>query len=518
MVWPVEGAGKSQFAIGYCERAAARGHTARMDVESICLDRAQGTSLYDQVVNAFEAAIASGEFTPGDRLPSERELARTLGVSRTTTVNAYRELEARGIVRRHVGRGTVVCANQERGDAPFAWRGKVALGAERTSDVDLRSLVADTTPGTISFAPGIPAPDCFPMDTFRRLMDSVLSRGVEGSLVNGPTEGQPALRRALAARYGVAAQRVLVLAGSQQGLDLIARCLLDPGDVVVLDRPTYLGAIQIFKAAGARLVGWDAAEGDLDDLEDVILRYRPKFLYTNATFQNPTGRTIPLGERRDLLQLAARYRLPVVEDEPYGDLYFERTPPPPLIALDDHDLVLHLGTFSKTLALGLRIGWLVASETIVDQLALIKGRSDLFTPGPTQLVLGEMLTSRFFDTHLRTVRREHARRHNAMVDALKRHMPAGAVSWRPAEGGLFLWCRTRRVDARVLLQHALAAGVSFVPGDSFYPDNAGRHELRLCFTAVPVDGIDEGVHRLAGAYRTAVSISPQGGDGRRPLV
>ena len=481
----------------------------RMDLSSVALDHEAAEPLYRQLCEGLAGAIARGELRAGERLPSERALAGRLGVSRTTAVNAYRELAARGLVRGHVGRGTVVCAGPDGSGAPFAWRGKVALAAQRTLDPSLRSLMRQATdPGVISFAAGTAALDRFPDDLFRELTDRALRGGAAAALGLGPTEGHPAFRRAIAARARARPEEVLILTGAQQGLDLVARCLLDPGDAVVLDRPGYLGAIQTFRAAGARLVGWEAARGDLEELEDLLLRYRPKFLYLNPTFQNPTGRTLPVHERRELLALAARYRLPVVEDEPYRELSFASPPPPSLRELDEHRLVIHLATFSKTLAPGLRLGWLAASEAIVDQLALIKQRADIFSPSLAQLVVAELLRHGHYDAHLRALRAEHARRHEVMLAALRR-LPPGALTCTPVAGGLYLWCRLPSwhgdgLDSADLLRRALARGVAFVEGERFYPDGAGRHELRLCFSGQAPAAIEEGVRRLAGALGEAL--------------
>ncbi len=298
----------------------------------------------------------------------------------------------------------------------------------------------------------------------------------------------------------------------------MARCLLDPGDTVVMDRPGYMGAIQIFRAAGATIVGWDSEQGALDELEDLILRYRPKLLYTNATFQNPTGAVVPLATRRDLLELAARYHLPIVEDEPYRDLYFGTPPPPALRELDEHGLVIALGTFSKTFAPGLRLGWLAAPEPIVEQLALIKGRADVFSAGLPQLVMAELLTTRRYDEHLKLLRVEHARRHRAMLAALDELLPPGALTTRPVAGGLYLWGRLGQgVETRDVLQAATQGGVRFVEGERFYADGAGRHELRLCFTTVTPERIAVGVRRL-GAAIAAVRSRPPREEAREPLV
>lgn len=482
------------------------------------LDPAAARPLYLQLTDALAAAVAVGDLRPGARLPSERELADQLGLSRTTVVNAYRELAARGLVRGHVGRGTFVCADPTPTDAPFAWRGKVALGAQRTLDQTIRTIVR-AAPGTdsVSFAAGTTALDRFPLDDYRALSDAILRRDPAAALGLGPSEGQPALRRALAARLGARPEQILVLAGAQQGIDLVARCLLDPGDAVVMDRPGYLGAIQLFRAAGAAIVGWHSEGGALDELEDLILRYRPKLLYTNATYQNPTGAILPLATRRDLLDLAARYHLPILEDEPYRDLHFAAPPPPALRDLDEHGLVIGLGTFSKTFAPGLRLGWLAAPEAIVEQLALIKGRSDVFCAGLPQLALAELLTTRRYDAHLAMLRAEHALRHRAMLAALDELTPPGAITARPVAGGLYLWCRLGHgLAARDVLEAAAPLGVRFVDGERFYADGGGRHELRLCFTGVPPAGIAEGVRRLAAAI-AAVAAHPPAAR-REPLV
>jgi DNA-binding transcriptional MocR family regulator len=456
--------------------------------------------LYRQLADALAGAIADGTLAEGERLPSERDLALTLAVSRTTVVTAYRELEARGLVRGHVGRGTFVCAADEPTDAPFAWRGRVALGAQRALDPALCGVLNSVGPDLISFGAGTPAPELFPVDLFRRLTDDVVRRDHTTAFGIGPTEGQPRLRRTVASRLNARPEQVLIVAGAQQGLDLVARCLLDPGDTVLIDRPGYLGAVQTFRSAGANLVGWDVERADPDELEDLILRYRPKLFYTNPNFQNPTGRTLPLDVRHEILRVAARYRLPLLEDDPYGELTFDRPSPPSLFALDERGLVIHLGTASKTLGAGLRLGWLVAPPPIVEQLTLVKARGDLFTSGLSQLVLADVLATRAFEEYLIALRREHAARHAALAAALRKRLPAGLLNWRAATGGLYIWCRLRGpADAMTLLQRAQAAGVTFVPGEPFYGDGLGRHELRLCFSAATPTAIDEGVRRLGTA-------------------
>jgi len=472
-----------------------------MDLSNLQVDAARGGSLYEQLVNALEFAIDQGDLLPGARLPSERELAVLLKLSRTTTTNAYRELESRGVLRRHVGRGTFVCAAPAPDEIPFAWRGKVSATALRSANPSLRNLMRDAVdPGVISLALGCPALECFPSAEFRRLSDLTLKRELHTTLSHGPTEGQPRLRRLLAARIGARPENILVVTGSQQGLDLLAKCLVDPGDAVVVDRPCYLGAVQTFRASGAKLVGWDLRRGDLSELEDLFIRYRPKMMYTNPTFQNPTSHTLGVNDRRELLKLVARYRIPLVEDDTYRDLYLDAPPPPSLWQLDEYNVVIHTSTFSKSLAPGLRLGWIAANEVIVDQLALLKQNTDIYSPNLTQLVIAEMLHSGLYDEHLRKLREEHARRRAALIGVLERHVPSRALSFTRPQGGMYIWCRLGRgLTTAQLLPRAKAAGMVFASGEVFYCDEAGAHHLRLCFSGRPAEQLEEGGKRFAKA-------------------
>jgi 2-aminoadipate transaminase len=455
--------------------------------------------LYGHLVSLLESAISRGDIQSGARVPPERELAQRLRISRTTVVSAYRELESRGLLRGYVGRGTFVCAAPDPDGTPFAWRGKIAAAALRSSDSILRDTMRHSADARLlSLAAGEPAIDCFPSQAFQQAIDQVLKREALTVWRHGPTEGQPALREAIADRFAVPAESVLVLGGAQQGLDLLARCLIDPGDAVIVDRPGYLGAIQSFRAAGAKLIGWDVLHADMDELEDLLVRYRPKLIYTDPTFQNPTGLTMPIRARRELLRLAERYRVPIVEDATYRDLYFTEAPPPSLRELDAQNIVIHLSSFSKVLAPGLRLGWLSAAPSIVDQIAIIKQRLDPHTQNLVQFAMARLIRNGSFDSHLRTLRAEHARRCSRMIDSIQRHVPAGALRFTRPQGGLYLWCRLPgNVSSRAVQDRALSAGVAFVAGHAFYPDPAGESELRLCFSSVLPNAIDDAVRRLA---------------------
>lgn len=443
---------------------------------------------YRRIVEVIERGIVAGALAPGFRLPAERDFALALAVSRATVVSAYKELEMRGLVRGYVGRGTFVSATSD-GSTPFAWRGKISATALETTDSTMRDLVRHAAdPKIVSLAAGEPALDLFPTDAFRQAVDDVLSTQGTAPWGHAPTEGQMRFREVLGERFAADASNIIVIAGAQQGLDLLARCLIDRGDAVIVDRPGYLGALQSFRAAGARMFGWDIARADLDELEDLLLRHRPKLIYTNPTFQNPSGVTLPIRARRELIELATRYRVPIVEDETYCDLSLGAAPPPSLNALDrDGTVVIRVNSFSKSLAPGLRLGWVAAARPIVEQLALMKQQFDPHTQNLIQFVVSRLIERGLYDRHVAALRTEHRRRRDALVKALLKDTPPGALRFDVPEGGLFLWCRLAAGVAREVQQQALAQSVFVVTGHPFYTDGGGDREIRLCFSARPPD-------------------------------
>ena len=460
-------------------------------------------ALYLRLQSDMESSIRNGKFALGSKLPPERQLALKLRISRTTVTNAYRELEAKGLVRGYVGRGTYVCALPEPTNVPFAWRGKMSatslrLSASHSAGVGRNSV----NPKLISFSLGCPALELFPAEEFQRIARSILGRRPSEALGLGPVAGQPALREAIGREHSVRPERVMVVAGAQEGIDLLARCLIDPGNHVIVEKPGYFVAFQSFQAAGARLIGWDARRADMDELESLILRYQPKFICTSATFQNPTARTFSLSQRKDLIHLATRYRIPLIDDEPYRELHFDSPPPQTLHALDEHGVVIHLGTYSKILAPGLRLGYVVAPENVIELLAIAKHRAASFTPGLSQLVLAEMISSGLLASHLVRLRQEHRTRRDAMARALRQAFTKTQLAFSIPAGGLYFWCRLgAQMSALKLNDLAVAHGVVFTPGSVFYPDAGGDNELRLCFAGSGVGKIRDGVERLKKAFQ-----------------
>jgi DNA-binding transcriptional MocR family regulator len=484
------------------------------------LDRSSQIPLYLQIRNQIRELILTGALPESSRLPPQRELASALRVNRTTVVNAYQELAADGLVDATIGRGTVVRSTERPASpvppTPLPWAEVFSLRTRTTRDPLIRDVMTlCAQEDVISFAAGVPAPDLYPLDEFRAVVDEVLARDGRTLLQYCPTEGYLPLREWLAAHMAergarVSARNMLVLAGSQQGLDLVARLLLDPGDVVITESPSYLGVLQVFQAAGVRLltVPLDEQGMQVDLLEQILARSRPKLIYTLPTFQNPTGVTLSLERRYQLLALAQRYQVPILEDDPYGELRYEGTPMPALKALDRHGHVLYLSTFSKMLFPGLRLGWLVAPEPVIERLTLIKQLTDLHTNTLGQWALAEFCRRGLLDKHLTHLREVYPQRRDAMCTALERHCPPD-MTWNRPEGGFYLWCRLPEgLRARELLAEAARRQVAFIVGDAFHVDGGGQEWMRLNFTSHTEETITEGVKRLGQAMETLLQAQP----------
>ncbi|QFZ22377.1 aminotransferase-like domain-containing protein [Saccharothrix syringae] len=371
------------------------------------------------------------------------------------------------------------------------------------SSSPVRDLLALTArPEVISFAGGLPAPELFDVEGLREAFGRAVSRR---SLQYAPTEGDPDLRALVAARLTArglptATGDLLVTTGSQQALTLIATALLEPGAVVAVEEPTYLAALQCFRLAGARVVpvAGDERGMDPDALAEVVERERPELLYLVPTFANPTGRTLDETRRRAIAALAERHGLWVVEDDPYGELRYRGEPVPALASFGER--VLHLGSFSKVGAPGLRLGWLRAPEPILRTLVVVKQAADLHTSAVDQAAAAVYLAAHDLDAHVARLCATYRERRDAMLAALPDTVPAG-TTWTDPDGGMFVWLTLPgEVDTAVLLREALARDVAFVPGASFYATTPDHSTLRLSFTTATPAEIAEGMRRLASAF------------------
>jgi 2-aminoadipate transaminase len=367
-------------------------------------------------------------------------------------------------------------------------------------------------PEVISFAGGLPAPELFPVEELARAHAEVFAEEGAEACQYSTTEGWRPLREWVAARMrrrGIReaeASRVLVTSGSQQGIDLVAKIFLDPGDCVVVEDPCYLAALQVFNGFEAKLlpVGSDDDGMRVDEVERAIesAPRRPKFIYVVSQFHNPKGTTLSLARRRRLMELARRFQVPVVEDDPYGELRYAGAPVPPLAALDEGEgLVIYLSTFSKTLSPGMRVGWAHASEEVFGAMVRAKQAADLHTNTIQQRAAARLLVTFDFDAHVERIKSVYGVRRDAMLAALAEHFPAEA-RWTRPDGGLFLWAELPAgVRAEELFERAIRERVAFVPGAPFFAGEPRHNFMRLNFSNSAPALIEEGVKRLGNLLR-----------------
>jgi GntR family transcriptional regulator/MocR family aminotransferase len=507
----------------------------------ITLDRNKPVPLARQIQVHLERLMREGLLPSGAKLPATRELADELGVNRATVVLAYEELVAAGLARARVGQGTFVAEPPAerartaaepaaaRRSATIEWSEIFSRTAQIIGSEDERRRasagLAPTGQGVISFAGGMPDSALFPIDAFRRALNEVIRREGEALLQYYPVAGYPPLRRYLSTyllRFGLEASpdEILIVNGSQQGFDLIARTLIDPGDAVAIEQPTYPRAMQVFRSFGAQLtaVPWDEAGPRPDVFERVLERHGPKLFYCQPTCHNPTGLGMTAETRRRLLAAAARRQVPIVEDGFDGSLYYGARPPGPLKGHDTDGVVIYIGTFSKILFPGLRLGWLVAPPPVIERLQAAKQLADLHTSALIQAAVHCFCERRLLDRHAARVVREYRRRREVLLGALARRMPT-TTTWTEPTGGFSLFVTLPEgITAARLLPLALAHGVAFTPGDVFFLDGGGSRALRLSFSSVPTGEIERGVQRLAEALRDAQRRRPPRAEPERVAV
>ncbi|MEU9245069.1 PLP-dependent aminotransferase family protein [Streptomyces sp. NPDC048385] len=380
----------------------------------------------------------------------------------------------------------------------------LAVRARSVGGSPVREILAVTArPEVINFAGGLPAPELFDREGIAAAFRAVLEEEPERALQYSTTEGEPALRQRLAARVSARglpteADGLLVTTGSQQALSLLASALIDPGDTILVESPCYLAALQVFGLAGARVlpVPGDADGVDPAALEELIRAERPKLLYLVPTFQNPTGRTMPAARRAALATAVARHGLWIVEDDPYGELRYDGDHVPWIASFPGaEDRTVLLGSLSKVMAPGLRLGWLRAPAGLRRACAVAKQAADLHTPTLNQLAAARYLD--VLDAHVAKVRAVYGERRDAMLAGLADALPAGST-WNRPEGGMFLWARLPEpYDTTALLRRAVDHHVAYVPGEPFYAADPERSTLRLCFVTQTPEEIGEGLRRLA---------------------
>lgn len=398
-----------------------------------------------------------------------------------------------------------------------SWEYRYAQRMKGMKSSIVREILKITSqPDVISFAGGMPAPELFPLKEIEQACVKVLRKHGSSALQYSISEGYVPLREFIVqkmARYNIMAtvDNVLITTGSQQGLDLVARVLVDPGDVIIVEAPTFVGALQSFTAYQASYAGVPLDDEGMmvDVLEQKIVETHPKFMYVLPNFQNPAGVTLSKNRRERLVTLAHQYGVPILEDDPYGELRFEGEHLEPLVVLSARQNgqqsgyfegdVIYMSTFSKTLAPGLRLGWVVAPVEVIKKLVQAKQGADLHTSTFDQMMAYEVVSDGFLDEHVKEIKETYRQRRDAMLTAMDQRFPDG-TTWTRPQGGLFLWVRLPEgVDCEELIKEAIEQKVAFVPGTAFYADGSGHDSLRLTFATCPSDMIDEGIKRLGKA-------------------
>lgn len=503
---------------------------------TVTLNQESAVPIYRQIAAQIEAAISGGRVQDQERLPTTRALARELGVNRLTVARAYAELSRRGLIASRVGSGTWVApsavtgaGNGGRATGSPRWSSLLARTPERAVNSGIASSVWPQTSGdAISFAWIFPDPDLFPVEAMRRAVARVLRKDGGRVLGYGPPAGHAPLRRMIARDLqdrgvAVSEEEIIVTSGSQQGIDLVARALLDPGDRVLVEDPTYVGAVQVFQSYGAELEGIPMdEEGAMVELAaGAAARPRTKLIYVMPTFQNPTSRTMSLRRREALVSLAASQGLVILEDDFGGSLRYEGVDLPPLKALDASGSVVYLSTFGKKLFPGLRIGWLAAPGPLAQRLIRLKAIADYSTSLLLQAAAHAFCAGGDLDRHLAKVIPRYRERRDAMMASMKEHFP-GEASWTRPEGGLVLWVTLPAgVSAEDVAARAEKRSVLVGRGDLFHLGHRRRENLRLSFSQEPPQRIAQGIRVLGEIIKERSEARPStrvGSENPLPLI
>ena len=452
-----------------------------------------GTALHSQPPPSSSAAIGDGL---QDDAAAAAEVDSHLNLPAKKGLTASRQAA-------YFGRATQATTAQAK--PVTQW--KLAARTDRMTSSAIRDLLKLTAQrGVISFAGGLPSPETFPVAEFAAACTRVLGApDACAALQYTSTEGLPVLRQAVADSlpWDVSPENVLITTGSQQALDLVAKVLVDPGSRILVETPTYLGALQAFQPMEPTVVSVESDDGGMlaDDLAAKVKGAR--LVYVLPNFQNPTGRSMDAARRAEISDVARRAGVPVLEDNPYGELWFDQPPPAPMAAHCPEN-TLYMGSFSKVLAPGLRLGFLVAPPHIHQRLVMAKQAADLHSSHFDQRVVAEVLRDGFLDRHVPGIRDLYKGKRDAMLAALQRHMHGLGVRWNRPAGGMFLWVRLPAgMSATALLPRAVEKNVAFVPGSPFYAGAPDERNLRLSFVTATVEQIDAGVAALAEALREA---------------
>lgn len=504
----------------------------------IPLDRGLDKPLHCQIHDHLADLIHKGVLAGGDRLPPTRQLSADNGVTRTTVNQAYEDLQAKGLVRTIVGAGTFVAgtgsrpesAPAESGSPSFDWESFIGDRSPPQDDPALSEMLDSTPPDTavLNLLKPIPDPTLTPLAEVRRAFKEVLRTLDATALDYGSPWGYEPLREVLGKHLATegmdrSGDATLLVNGSQQGIDLLVRTLVSPGEMVVTERPAYKGALRIFQAARAqvRCLPMDEEGMSLTALERTLRQDKVRLLYLTPTFQNPTGCSMGTDRRKRILHLAHTHQVPVLEDGCFRELRFEGTPPPSLKSLDEEGLVIHLGTYSKTLFPGLRVGWIAAPRPLAERLSRARHDMDLGSVTLAQMVIHNLYLRGDIARQLDRVRRVYKERRHALLQGLDRHLPE-AVTWTRPEGGMSLWVHLPPgLGSLGVVRRAARAGVLVAPGALFDPFGHDMDGFRLAFSMARPEAMDHGARILGEAIRAEIrnkQTSAQPPESRLPVV
>ncbi|WP_420630489.1 PLP-dependent aminotransferase family protein [Candidatus Leptofilum sp.] len=480
---------------------------------NLTVNRDSKPPLYRQIAEQIKTQISNGRLPANSRLPTVRSLARTLGVTRLTVQNAYAELQADGWVEATVGRGTFVStAVQQMSLQP-------TVGQFLTPDSAINDMLAiNQVIGVRSMAMAHADPSLFPTEAFWQQMERLRPQA-NNLLSYGPIQGDAALRLAIVQLLhedGIEAtpDDILVTSGAMQSISLAAQAIAQPGDMVLVEQPTFLGVLNVLKAQGLRPLHLPVQPDGPDpaQMEQLIQTHRPRLFYTVANHHNPTGFTTSPAKRQAILKLAQRHNLLIIEDDIYGKLGFAGPPPPSYKQQDDDDRVLYLSSFSKILMPGLRVGYLLMPTAWRDQLLTLRRATDLCGTGLLQRALAHFLQEGGLKKHLRRVLPIYQERRDALLNSLQRWMPT-AVRWSEPQGGFSCWVSLPHyAPPGVLYYQALQNGFAFTPGEAYMLEEKGREYLRLCFGNLGTEGIEAGVKLLGSLIQQQLTSRTTGGD------
>ena len=464
--------------------------------------------------------ILRGDIFVGKKLPSTRKLAQSLGIDRSTVLLAYNVLYSEGFIEAHVGRGTIVVdsSNSDSGNVPILTSLRwddffTSCNFSAYDSVLQKNNDLFDQKEIISLAGGDPAPDMIPAGEIEAIIAKLCRDDLYSVLKASACQGILPLRERLASDMigqgaTVSPEEIIITSGAVQAISLLSRTLLDPGDVVVVEKPTFYAALQIFKAAQANIVGvpTDVQGMRIDALERVFSVHKPKFIYTMPTYQNPSGAVLSLERRKALLNLAYRYQVGIIEEDPCSKIFFGQAPPPSLKSMDKSAAVIYVGTMSKMLFPGFRIGWIMCTRRMAKRLAMVRQYEDMHPNTLGQHVFLEFMKTDHFERHLSAIRKIIGRRRDAMISTLTRTC-APALTWDKPEGGFYLWCRLKAgLRSNEISEELLKKNVATVPGTAFFirPEE-GMDRLRLAFSYETEERMEQGIQVLGKTAKSLIA-------------